>query len=212
MDPACSLLPYEVEFVIQSFFGNVQSLATHPYGCRVIQRVLQFCTDSLISPILQEIYDTCYHLVQDQYGNYVVQHVLEKGTKLQREELISRLIPYVVQFSQHKFASNVIERCVTNANDNQRHDIIIDVLSPSLEQSHDYPESPDVITKFEVMMRDPYANYVVQKLIDIANESERKLMILKIKGQAAHLKRFTYGRHILARLEKLTGHRIVQAM
>ena len=58
------------------------------------------------------------------------------------------------------------------------------------------------------MMKDPYANYVVQKVIDVADEEDRNAIVEHIKSQATQLKRFTYGKHILARLEKLTGQRI----
>jgi pumilio RNA-binding family len=56
-----------------------------------------------------------------------------------------------------------------------------------------------------VMMKDPYANYVVQKLVEVADNSQREAIMARIRSQAPQLKRFTYGKHILAQLEKLTG-------
>ena len=32
------------QFIIEAFRGQVFSLSTHPYGCRVIQRILEHCT------------------------------------------------------------------------------------------------------------------------------------------------------------------------
>ena len=34
-----------IQFIINAFHGQVYSLATHPYGCRVIQRMFEHCTD-----------------------------------------------------------------------------------------------------------------------------------------------------------------------
>lgn len=51
-------------------------------------------------------------------------------------------------------------------------------------------------------MKDQFANYVVQKMIDVAEAPQRKLLILKIRPYVATLKKYTYGKHILAKLEK----------
>jgi hypothetical protein len=43
-DAACvQMLPREVDFIIASFKDRVRWLSAHPYGCRVIQRVLEHC-------------------------------------------------------------------------------------------------------------------------------------------------------------------------
>jgi hypothetical protein len=57
---------------------QVFSLSTHPYGCRVIQRILEHCTQEQTTPILEELHQQTEQLIQDQYGNYVIQHVLGK--------------------------------------------------------------------------------------------------------------------------------------
>lgn len=56
--------------------AQVLSLSTHPYGCRVIQRILEHCTPEQTSPVLNELHHNTETLIQDQYGNYVIQHVL----------------------------------------------------------------------------------------------------------------------------------------
>ena len=35
----------KIEFIIGAFHGQVYALATHPYGCRVIQRIFEHCAD-----------------------------------------------------------------------------------------------------------------------------------------------------------------------
>ena len=53
------------------------------------------------------------------------------------------------------------------------------------------------------MMKDQYANYVVQKMLDVADPSQKKLMIQKMKPHINTLKRYTYGKHIISKLEKM---------
>ena len=52
------------------------------------------------------------------------------------------------------------------------------------------------------MMKDQFANYVVQKMIDVAEPAQRKLLMHKIRPHIATLRKYTYGKHILAKLEK----------
>lgn len=66
-------------------------MSTHPYGCRVIQRVLEHCTEEQKSPILAKLHENIKTLVVDQYGNYVVQHVIEHGTEEDREQIITQV-------------------------------------------------------------------------------------------------------------------------
>ena len=75
--------------LISLFHFQVFSLSTHPYGCRVIQRILEFCIPEQTAPILQELHANTEQLLQDQYGNYVVQHVLERGKQVKIEKFCS---------------------------------------------------------------------------------------------------------------------------
>lgn len=34
-----------IQFIISAFHGQIYNLATHPYGCRVIQRMFEHCDE-----------------------------------------------------------------------------------------------------------------------------------------------------------------------
>lgn len=53
-----------------------------------------------------------------------------------------------------------------------------------------------------VMMKDQYANYVVQKMIDVAEPAQRKVLMHKIRPHLGSLRKYTYGKHIIVKLEK----------
>eukprot|EP01120_Amphizonella_sp_Union-15-10_P015614 TRINITY_DN8071_c0_g1_i2.p1 TRINITY_DN8071_c0_g1~~TRINITY_DN8071_c0_g1_i2.p1 ORF type:complete len:802 (-),score=166.04 TRINITY_DN8071_c0_g1_i2:125-2530(-) len=184
-----------ISFVVDTFAGKVLSLATHPYGCRVIQRILEHCSTAQ-QAILQELLHCTVSLVQDQYGNYVVQHVLEHGTPRDKSMIIEQLLGKMVQLSQHKFASNVIEKCVQYGNYQERQIIIDEILG---DQSFEGGGA------LEAMMKDQYANYVVQKIIDVCDGNQRERIIQRIQPHVGSLKKYTYGKHIIARLEKIIG-------
>jgi hypothetical protein len=48
------------------------------------------------------------------------------------------------------------------------------------------------------MMKDQFANYVVQKMLDVVDEDQKELLIQKIKPHLALLKKYTYGKHLIA--------------
>eukprot|EP00062_Callorhinchus_milii_P020940 gi/632977139/ref/XP_007905180.1/ PREDICTED: pumilio homolog 2 isoform X3 [Callorhinchus milii] len=184
--------PQSLQFIIDAFQGQVFVLSTHPYGCRVIQRILEHCTPEQTLPILEELHQHTEQLVQDQYGNYVIQHVLEHGRPEDKSKIVAEIRGKVLALSQHKFASNVVEKCVTHASRAERALLIDEVCC-----QNDGPHSA-----LYTMMKDQYANYVVQKMIDVAEPAQRKIIMHKIRPHITTLRKYTYGKHILAKLEK----------
>ncbi|RXM30439.1 Pumilio-like 2 [Acipenser ruthenus] len=184
--------PQALQFIIDAFKGQVFVLSTHPYGCRVIQRILEHCTPEQTMPILEELHHHTEQLVQDQYGNYVIQHVLEHGRPEDKSKIVAEIRGKVLALSQHKFASNVVEKCVTHSSRSERALLIDEVCC-----QNDGPHSA-----LYTMMKDQYANYVVQKMIDMAEPAQRKIIMHKIRPHIATLRKYTYGKHILAKLEK----------
>ncbi|XP_058173562.1 maternal protein pumilio [Anopheles ziemanni] len=183
--------PGALQFIIDAFRNQVYSLSTHPYGCRVIQRILEHCTPEQTAPILAELHANTEQLIQDQYGNYVIQHVLEHGKPEDKSALIASVRGKVLVLSQHKFASNVVEKCVTHATRAERAQLIEEVCSFNDAGLH-------------VMMKDQYANYVVQKMIDVSEPTQRKVLLHKIRPHMNSLKKYTYGKHIIAKLDKFS--------
>ncbi|NP_001146200.2 Pumilio homolog 1 [Zea mays] len=186
---------HAIEFIISTFYGQVVMLSTHPYGCRVIQRVLEHCDDPKTQQIMMdEILQSVCLLAQDQYGNYVVQHVLEHGKPHERSAIIEKLIGQIVQMSQQKFASNVIEKCLVFGNPVERQVLIGEMLGSTSESE-----------PLEVMMKDQFGNYVVQKVLETCDDQQREMILTRIKTHLNTLKKYTYGKHIVARVEKLVA-------
>ena len=74
---------------MQDIKGSVVGLSTHPYGCRVVQRVLEHCTIEEVKEHMQkQILLSTAPLATDQYGNYVIQHMLEHGPDSARSAVL----------------------------------------------------------------------------------------------------------------------------
>nr|GMC92818.1 pumilio homolog 1-like [Ipomoea batatas]GMC98282.1 pumilio homolog 1-like [Ipomoea batatas] len=184
-----------IQFIVTTFYDQVVMLSTHPYGCRVIQRVLEHCHSAKTqSIVMNEILQSVCMLAQDQYGNYVIQHVLEHGKPDERSAIICQLIGQIVHMSQQKFASNVVEKCLTFGTPEERQSLVNEMLG-----------SNDENEPLQAMMKDQFANYVVQKVLETCDDQQLELILNRIKVHLNALKKYTYGKHIVARVEKLVA-------
>lgn len=184
-----------IGFIVQDFRGQIIVLASHPYGCRVIQRLLEHCNEEQKAPLLEEILNSALDLIQDQYGNYVIQHVLEHGLPWQRSRIIHVVQSHITQLAKHKFASNVVEKSFLFGTEDERVNLIETVVGVD----------SDANSPITHMVRDQYANYVVQKILDATSGNLRIRFIEGLKVKVPALRKITYGKHIIARIEKLTG-------
>ncbi|KAF9426385.1 Pumilio 2 [Entomortierella beljakovae] len=191
---AIECVPVErIQFIMDAFTGQVYSLATHPYGCRVIQRMFEHCADTK-TPLIDELHRYIPNLVQDQYGNYVIQHILERGRPSEKSLVISKVLGQVLTLSKHKFASNVVEKCVAYGSKADCQKLIDEVIISKPDGS----PSPLVL-----MMKDQFANYVVQKMLDVVDGEQRDILVARIKPHLPSLKKYTYGKHLISKVERL---------
>ncbi|KAJ6768049.1 hypothetical protein OIU74_021837 [Salix koriyanagi] len=149
-----------IQFIVSTFYDQVVTLSTHPYGCRVIQRVLEHCQDTKTQRVMMdEILQSVCMLAQDQYGNYVVQHVLEHG-------------------KPHEQRQALVDEMLGTTDENE---------------------------PLQAMMKDQFANYVVQKVLETCDDQQLELILNRIKVHLNALKKYTYGKHIVVRVEKLVA-------
>ncbi|EPS64235.1 hypothetical protein M569_10548, partial [Genlisea aurea] len=147
------------------------------------QRVLEHCSDDEQTQfIVDEILESVSSLARDQYGNYVTQHVLERGKAEERRDVVVKLSGSVVQLSQHKFASNVIEKCI---------------------EYGDAAARGVLVKEMQMMMKDQFANYVVQKVVEKSCGDEKEALLGMIRNHLTTLRKYTYGKHFVARFERL---------
>ena len=187
-------MPTRVQFIVSAFHGQIQTLAAHAYGCRVIQRLLEFCRDSPeITPVLDEIVDNVTALCSDQYGNYVVQDLLIHGSSKFRKKVELKLKGCFMEYSRHKFASNVVEKLYQYGTSAERYQLLAELCEDL---------GPENISPLVCMVKDQFANYVVQKLLDLSDEGQRRAIVMHMRPHTAMLKRYNYAKHIVVRVER----------
>ena len=68
---------------------------------------------------------------------------------------------HLVDFSRHKFASNVVEKCLEFGDDSDRKDLVARVVGDAAAPQN-----------LKLLLVDPFANYVVQKVVDLADRDQ----------------------------------------
>lgn len=182
-----------VQFIVDAFKGKTLEYSIHPYGCRVIQRLLEHVLEAQKAPLLEEILGHTVELCMDQYGNYVVQHILKNATKEWRSKVVNAISGHITAFSKHKFASNVVEKCFQIAEDKDKELLLQEIMGKG-------DSSP-----LSSLVRDQYGNYVIQKLLSNINPGQRSRLIRRITAVVPNIRKIAYGKHIISKIEKLTG-------
>lgn len=122
----------QIDFIVDDVLANVASLSCHPYGCRVLQRILEHCVEPKKMRTLDEIRKCHRQLLDDQYGNYVIQHVLQYGRHVDRESILIIVVEGgLLALSKQKFASNVVEKLLKYGSPEQRNAIVREMLKAS---------------------------------------------------------------------------------
>ena len=177
--------------IINIIKGRVYQLSIHQYGCRVIQRIFEYCTQKEKNIVLQEIYERINELCMDQYGNYVIQNIVEKIKD--NGKVFEALKGRVYEYSKHKFASNVIEKCLSVGTREQTNLLVQEIIE------FDNRNNEVLFT----LVKDKYGNYVVQKMIEVAELKAKEILVKKINNSQALKKRDGFSKHVISLIEKM---------
>uniref|UniRef100_A0A8C3AK32 Pumilio homolog 1 n=1 Tax=Cyclopterus lumpus TaxID=8103 RepID=A0A8C3AK32_CYCLU len=190
-------------YVIQKFFefgsldqklalaerirGHVLSLALQMYGCRVIQKALEFIPSDQQSEMVRELDGHVLKCVKDQNGNHVVQKCIECVQPHALHFIIDAFKGQVFALSTHPYGCRVIQRILEHCLPEQ--------TLPILEELHQHTEQLVQVTHTNYTSwcpHDQYGNYVIQHVLEHG----------RIRPHISTLRKYTYGKHILAKLEK----------
>lgn len=154
---------------------NIISIATHRKGCCVLQRCIEYATEEQKAQLIGEIISNALVLIADPFGNYVIQYIIEMPLEGVMEATINALLGHIAELSMQKHSSNVLEKIIKkrDKNDESVGNAIIEEVatSPRLLQ----------------LLKDPYANYVVQACFEAGNSRQVLLLVEAISRYESEL-------------------------
>jgi hypothetical protein len=191
------LSPADTQFIFDAVGKHCVDVGTHRHGCCVLQRCIDHASGDQKLWLIRQISNNAFILVQDPFGNYVVQYILDLNEPFFTEPLVAMFKGKVGQLSRQKFSSNVIEKCLRCAQEASRDMLIDEMIQPN---------------EVEKLLRDSFANYVVQTALDYASKETRQRLVDAIRPILPAIRSTTYGRRIQAKINdsakgsKLVGH------
>ncbi|TVY93737.1 Pumilio domain-containing protein [Lachnellula willkommii] len=180
------LSPTDAQFIFDAVGTNCIDVGTHRHGCCVLQRCIDHASGEQKAWLIRQISNNAFLLVQDPFGNYVVQYILDLNEPIFTEPLVAMFAGRVGQLSKQKFSSNVIEKCLRCAQEPSKDMLIEEMLQPS---------------ELDRLLRDSFANYVIQTALDYANPAMKVRLIEAIRPYLPAIRTTPYGRRIQAKIQ-----------
>ncbi|KAL3485389.1 armadillo-type protein [Aspergillus germanicus] len=178
------------QFIYDAVGANCVVVGTHRHGCCVLQRCIDHASGEQRARLIAQITSNAFSLVQDPFGNYVVQYILDLAEAHFTEPLCHAFRGNIPALSKQKFSSNVIEKCLRTAEPPIRRQMIEEMLSgPELEK----------------MLRDSFANYVVQTAMDFADDVTRNRIVEHVRPILPSIRQTPHGRRIASKIMALEG-------
>lgn len=175
------------QFIYDAVAAKCVDVATHRHGCCVLQRCIDHASDAQRNQLVQEITVYSLTLVQDPFGNYVVQYVLDLNDSAFNQSVTQQFLGHVCQLSTQKFSSNVIEKCIRVADTDLRQQLVSELTDA---------------TRLESLLRDSFANYVVQTCLDYAEPNQRVQLVECIRPILPAIRNTPYGKRIQSKLQR----------
>ncbi|PWN27850.1 ARM repeat-containing protein [Jaminaea rosea] len=177
------------QFIYNAVAAHCVEVATHRHGCCVLQRCVDHASDQQRVQLVQEITYNALTLVQDPFGNYVVQYILDLNDARFTEAIIRQFIGNICLLSVQKFSSNVIEKCIRVADAKLRQLLVEELLNRA---------------RLEKLLRDSFANYVVQTALDYSEPLQRAQLVECIRPILPMIRNTPYGKRIQSKLQRDT--------
>jgi hypothetical protein len=184
------LTPTDAQFIFDAVGHHCVDVGTHRHGCCVLQRCIDHASGNQKAWLIGQISNNAYALVQDPFGNYVVQYILDLNEPVFTEPLVAQFKGRVGQLSKQKFSSNVIEKCLRCAQEPSKDMLIEEMLQPS---------------ELDRLLRDSYANYVIQTALDYANPAMKNRLVEAIRPYLPAIRTTPHGRRIQAKIQGNEG-------
>ncbi|CAK7267437.1 hypothetical protein SEPCBS119000_002549 [Sporothrix epigloea] len=185
------LTPANAQFIFDAVGGACVEVGTHRHGCCVLQRCIDHASGDQKSWLISRITQEAVTLIQDPFGNYVVQYIIDLNDHNYTEPLVTRLRGRICALSRHKFSSNVVEKCLRCSLDPSKDLIVEELLQPG---------------EIDRLLRDSFANYVIQTALDYATPYMKVRLVDNIRPHLAQIRSTPYGRRIQAKIQTYDTH------
>ncbi|KAL1922837.1 uncharacterized protein VTP21DRAFT_9213 [Calcarisporiella thermophila] len=186
--------PAVMTYVNNAIAGSWHKVALDETGSLVVQNIFENCSEQDKRSVIHEVLNHIVSISKGQWGNWVIQHIIEHGANQDREKVMQTILEQVVSLSMDQYASKVVEKALKTGSESVMESFIQEVLRPS----PDRPRIPLID-----IASDQYGNYIVQFILNNANERQREVCVQQIRKHMVSLRGSKYGQKVAFVVEKL---------
>jgi pumilio RNA-binding family len=194
-----------VRFSTLEILRAAGALARDQYGNYVVQHVLQHGDDTSRKSVLATLAGQIVPLAQHKFASNVVEKCLTYCGAEEREIMIGEILGAAASARPKGFGS-VDEP--TGSNGDASFAVTRGVGPDSGSADTNGSPAPAAssavapVPPLHAMMKDQFANYVVQKLLEVCDDAQRERLLASARAHLPAVKKVSYGKHVVARVEK----------
>ncbi|EKF27682.1 pumilio protein, putative [Trypanosoma cruzi marinkellei] len=206
--------PDQEEVIFSEILKCVDTLAKDQYGNYVIQHVLQHMKDeNKVTRVFNALKNDFYEFSKQKFASNVMEKIFVRADPQQRMELIQKLcapvegveaapvevlafkrLPPVKKEETEKQRNGYAKK---GRRDKEREREKESAGGPVIEVHSDGKEAPSMLC---LMMQNPFANYVAQRVLDAADVDQFWCLVDNIQKYLIPISSYTYGAPIVQRL------------
>lgn len=161
--------------------GHVLSLSLGTYGCRVVQKALEYTEVKDQMRLAEELRPQILPCVRDQNANHVIQKILERVVPTSQIDFISEAFRNnVYSLAAHCHSCRVLQRIFEHCEESQRRPLIDELLQDT-----------------ERLMHDQYGNYVIQWILQNASKPDKDVVIQMAKGNVLRFSKHKFASNVV---------------
>lgn len=108
-----------IDEVLRQEKGSVRHVAKHKFGCRVLQRLLEYCQADQLNSIYNELAADTLLLCRHRYGTYVMKHMFEHGTASHTTMLSKSMQKSIYQVATDLNAVGVLGKALESCSEDE---------------------------------------------------------------------------------------------
>ncbi|KAJ5067455.1 pumilio domain-containing protein [Anaeramoeba ignava] len=192
----CRLLQKQIEetkdkqlitAVLGGIYPYLSELIIDPYASHLCQKVMEYCTTEESLMLIHKIAPDLSTISVDMYGTRAIQKLIDSLTTPQQiDYFVNAISPHIADLANNPNGNHVIQKCLTKFTSESNAPIFQEVANNCIHISktqarllrnaemYDFSSGIQKITinfincrKFSELMQDPFANYVIQYILDL---------------------------------------------
>lgn len=159
---------------------RVLPLSLQMYGCRVIQKALEWCDESLRVKLIKELHGNVIRCVRDQNGNHVIQKVIESVPPHHVQFIVDAFTDKTLELSTHPYGCRVIQRLLEFCETRQKNPLMDEIVRYTLD-----------------LAMDQYGNYVIQHVMKNASNQWKDKVIQMVAQNVVTFSKHKFASNVI---------------